>query len=844
MTKESQGSGNTNKNSSGHMRLADRVKKLRDGVRMHLYSEYSEEKGDKVEVAEVEHEGKVVGRYVKKGDTVVETHGSHDAQDSGLHVEAAKAAGIGADNITHTVASQAAHQAAEAGGEWGEGPQDIGSLGDHQADTPGGKPEENVEGDLTPGKSKEVKPKDAKDGKKPDSSMSKLATIKSGETDLKKTTQVTRDDAILLDPAHPKHQQLKAFYEKHLSGSSHHMAAAITHAPKYSKQWLQNQDKAGGNPDLTKSQNPGIRGWKAMFAAARLEHLSKAPQEPKSNMHPALSAHPDPSKRANAAAEAAVRTPRSSRVSVSMSMNKADGDNDSPGVKMLRAQLKKPHKNRPGSTDDKISEALDRQGKAGSPYASKRDDSTHTGTHQKLPEHVTNPRGPDRDAKRAARTEADDRQRAQDRSSERHGGKPVFLKEMKRYKQHTASGRPFQVMLGTDEAHRSLAGAHHVLEKPMTVQEVHGELRKPTSPLSRRVLDSVDGGHDTLYIHQPKSQAGASHGTLKVVKSELAKSSVTRSGYPRRSRQSNLFAAVRQMVARQKMQKNEEMGYPEGSPDPMAMSKAEPAVPKTHAEHAEAAAQDVRQMLHEKRTQKAGTEKPAHNEKIRALADGYAKTKGISLTHGAPMAEIDPQHSSKIAQAFEAMPHAPNDPKVKNAYGALINETMDQFNHIKNSGLKISKIQPGMENPYKAGSKDLFHDINNNNHLWYYPTESGFGDGQTSDHPLLAPTKEMIDGKPLLANDAFRIVHDVFGHAKEGHGFGPRGEESAWRTHMPMYSPEAQKALTSETRGQNSWVNFGPHGEHNRQNPGNTKYAEQKAGILPDWTMEHSKKVP
>jgi hypothetical protein len=53
-----------------------------------------------------------------------------------------------------------------------------------------------------------------------------------------------------------------------------------------------------------------------------------------------------------------------------------------------------------------------------------------------------------------------------------------------------------------------------------------------------------------------------------------------------------------------------------------------------------------------------------------------------------------------------------------------------------------------------------------------------------------------------------------------------------------MYSPEAQKALTSETRGQNSWVNYGPKGEANRANPAATTYADQKAGILPEWTRE------
>jgi hypothetical protein len=49
-----------------------------------------------------------------------------------------------------------------------------------------------------------------------------------------------------------------------------------------------------------------------------------------------------------------------------------------------------------------------------------------------------------------------------------------------------------------------------------------------------------------------------------------------------------------------------------------------------------------------------------------------------------------------------------------------------------------------------------------------------------------------------------------------------------------MYSDEARPAMTTETRGQNSWVNFGPHGEANRKaSAADTIYADQKVGLLP-----------
>lgn len=228
------------------------------------------------------------------------------------------------------------------------------------------------------------------------------------------------------------------------------------------------------------------------------------------------------------------------------------------------------------------------------------------------------------------------------------------------------------------------------------------------------------------------------------------------------------------------------------------------------------------------------------NDSIRRVADEYAKEKGIKLKHGEPAIDVDPERAKKIAKAYEEMEHKPNNKKVKAAYDALIGETLDQFQHIKNSGLKISKIEEGQENPYKS-SKDLIKDITQNNHMWFYPTEQGFGSKESEDkhaHPLMAPTAEKIGNHRMLANDVFRVVHDYFGHVKEGHGFGHTGEENAWKIHKQMYSPEAQKALTSETRGQNSWVNFGPHGESNRKNPSKTVYAEQKAGLLPDWVTK------
>lgn len=199
-----------------------------------------------------------------------------------------------------------------------------------------------------------------------------------------------------------------------------------------------------------------------------------------------------------------------------------------------------------------------------------------------------------------------------------------------------------------------------------------------------------------------------------------------------------------------------------------------------------------------------------------------------------PKVNLNPEHGKKIADAYHNMKHDPNNPEVKAAYGALIDETKNQFKDMLSQGFKFSKIKD--ENPYKT-SKDVHADLKQNKHLHFFPTESGYGSGdqQTSDHPMLQPTEFMHEGKPLLANDLFRIVHDYRGHHLGGEsGFGPKGEHQAYLTHKKDYSPLAAKALASETLGQNSWVNYGPHGEANRKNPAQTIYAEQKAGLLPD----------
>lgn len=226
-------------------------------------------------------------------------------------------------------------------------------------------------------------------------------------------------------------------------------------------------------------------------------------------------------------------------------------------------------------------------------------------------------------------------------------------------------------------------------------------------------------------------------------------------------------------------------------------------------------------------------------ERVVRAARAYAASAGLPFRRQKEYVKVDVDRATRIAQAYEDMKDDPADPKVQAAFQAMVDETLAQFQFVKASGLAIDFIEPGQTDPYPSGPKEVLDDLQRG-HLWVFPTDQGFGTVNEADaqNPLLQPTGEVINGRQLVANDVFRIVHDFFGHGIEGSGFGARGEENAWQSHMRLYSDKALPAVTSETRGQNSWVNYGPYGESNRKNQRETVYADQKTGLMPDWTWK------
>ena len=228
---------------------------------------------------------------------------------------------------------------------------------------------------------------------------------------------------------------------------------------------------------------------------------------------------------------------------------------------------------------------------------------------------------------------------------------------------------------------------------------------------------------------------------------------------------------------------------------------------------------------------------------VKAAEEKYLKDQGIDVPDYLRYPDQDEKRAKLIAAAYEKMQNNPDDPKVKKAYEALIEETMAQYNALKDTGINFTFLKPGMEDPYAASPALGFKDVVENKNLTVFPTDFGYGSNPNFDasaNPLLTKVGTVGDKEDAVANDAFRVVHDMFGHLGSGNPqFRSKGEERAWLQHSRMFSPDARGAMTTETRGQNSFVNFGPFADQNRAASGaDTIYADQKVGLLPDWASD------
>ena len=228
------------------------------------------------------------------------------------------------------------------------------------------------------------------------------------------------------------------------------------------------------------------------------------------------------------------------------------------------------------------------------------------------------------------------------------------------------------------------------------------------------------------------------------------------------------------------------------------------------------------------------------------VANQYALDNDIALDRQQEYVRVDVPRAERIAKAYDEMLHDPKTPRVAEAYENLKKQTRAQYDSLIDAGYEFTFFD-SLTDPYDGNPYNAMRDLRNNKSMAVYATYDGYGETPISlqdieDNPMLSDTglrwKDQ-QGKehPVTANDLFRAVHDVFGHGLEGAGFRARGEENAWQAHAKLYTGSALPALTTETRGQNSWLNFGPYGESNRTAKlEDTVFAEQKTGIMPEFT--------
>lgn len=189
---------------------------------------------------------------------------------------------------------------------------------------------------------------------------------------------------------------------------------------------------------------------------------------------------------------------------------------------------------------------------------------------------------------------------------------------------------------------------------------------------------------------------------------------------------------------------------------------------------------------------KSEQEKVKRRKKVSDYLSSFANKFGIPAI-GNIVENPKPQRGFEIKKEYDKLKSDNSkDPVVKRAYEQLAKEVVAQYNYMtKVLGIDVVFTE---NDPYE-NSEAMMADVYDNNRLVV------FKGGEP--HPFL--DKKDADG--ISINEKFRAVHDYFGHAIEGNQFGAIGEERAWIAHSKMFSPLARRAMTTETRGQNSWVN-------------------------------------
>ena len=179
----------------------------------------------------------------------------------------------------------------------------------------------------------------------------------------------------------------------------------------------------------------------------------------------------------------------------------------------------------------------------------------------------------------------------------------------------------------------------------------------------------------------------------------------------------------------------------------------------------------------------------------------------------------------ELARVYEQGEHAPENPIVRASYASFKRTVLSQYEYIRTRyGVQIEHLPTDAY----ANVSELVHDIQANRRLVVFN-----GGELPANHAMLEPVIWTPQGSVTL-NDAFRTVHDFYGHYSpvRGDTFYPFykppliGEELAYVRHAKYFDAKALLALTCETRAQTAANQSRADGE----------YVAQKQVLLPEWT--------
>lgn len=189
---------------------------------------------------------------------------------------------------------------------------------------------------------------------------------------------------------------------------------------------------------------------------------------------------------------------------------------------------------------------------------------------------------------------------------------------------------------------------------------------------------------------------------------------------------------------------------------------------------------------------------------------------GQSYTREAGYAQLPPSTIvAAVAEEQQSKLGVPADAATLASYDEFKKDILSQYDAVRKAGLEVFAWEGEGEPYHRPGdpiwspnSNEMRRRVEAEGKFFFFMTENGFGAegaGESTKHPLLEMSPATTsDGKPMLYNDVFRVVHDAVAHINGEFSFSTRGEYNAMLAHASTLPREAWPALFAETFGQNA----------------------------------------